>query len=617
MHSTSYSSWGRLLLALALTVGGTTAQAQLYLPPASSSTDGPPVYATPAPIAPGTQEEVAHTGTDVMRLPGSKNNMQVMVWDHKVGNQTSVTLSWSQFPTGSSVVVPGTSGAVLLTSPGGNISDPDVTMAFYNGNLYADVVYLSDIGGANRTYWAVYQWNGLGFGLINTQMLGSGNQLPNVLGFQPDPVLRVHSAPNIDANAAGNVAIAWQESSVETAQITVVSASYPPPGYTYTATSLVFAEGYFLTGNITGTLDCNNRGYLVSRNYEANTAGTNPPILANQTLLPDVAVAPDNKVWVTYINSSATQGQPPVTAGINLVVKLFSIDRCSIRGLSDMTKAFAINDVTNAPRIAATPNIYSPRDVEVVRAQTNPGGCFTGTTYNIFNYGYVMAKNGYHGIRTVNAEINSLWATEPVVAFNGGDSDGKTAKYTDQYLVSWAGQDYEKSGGLDVWARALQAGFIVGTGDYSRVNTNADGDQRYPSIAARYLWDSKSSAHLFANLAKSDLGYKLTPAAVGTPLTRAAAPASSPVAEPTDAPVQAFPNPFSQAVQFKLHLAPQETVQRLQVTDLSGRVVDTLTPPAEGEQNVTWQPKQGLPKGAYMVRVVTDKRTQTISLSKE
>jgi hypothetical protein len=545
--------------------------------------------------------------------------MQVMVWDHKVGNQTSVTLSWSQFPAGSSVVVPNTSAALEITSPGGNISDPDVVMASYGGTLYADVVYLSDAGGSNRTYWAVYAWNpgSASFVLNSTQSLGSGNQLPNVLGFQPDPVLRVHSAPNIDANAAGNVAIAWQESSVETAQITVVSASYPPPGYTYTATSLVFAEAYFLTGNITGTLDCNNRGYLVSRDYNTNSPSTNPPILANQTLLPDVAVAPDNKVWVTYINSSATQGQPPVTAGINLVIKQLSIDRCFIRTVTDLTKAFAINDVVNAPRIAATPSIYSPRDVEVVRAQTDPGGCFTGPTYNIYNYGYVMANNGYHDVRVVNAEINDRPALEPVVAFNGGDSDGKTAKYTNQYLVSWAGQDYSKPGALDVWARALQAGFIVGTGDYSRVNTNADGDQRYPSIAARYLWDSKSSAHLFANLAKSDLGYKLTPAAVGTPLTRPAAPGSSPTLEPADQPVQAFPNPFQQRVELNLHLAPEETVQRLQVTDLSGRVVDTLAPPAEGAQTVTWLPKQALPKGAYLVRVVTNRRTQTLSLSKE
>lgn len=69
-----------------------------------------------------------------------------------------------------------------------------------------------------------------------------------MLGFQPDPVLREHSAPNIDANADGVVGIAWQESSVETAQITVVSASYPPPGYTYISRNLTFAEGYFLAG---------------------------------------------------------------------------------------------------------------------------------------------------------------------------------------------------------------------------------------------------------------------------------------------------------------------------------------------------------------------------------
>ena len=30
-------------------------------------------------------------------------------------------------------------------------------MAYFNGILYANVVYLSDAGGANRTYRVVYQ----------------------------------------------------------------------------------------------------------------------------------------------------------------------------------------------------------------------------------------------------------------------------------------------------------------------------------------------------------------------------------------------------------------------------------------------------------------------------
>lgn len=615
MHFTTYSTWGRLLLALSLTIGCATAQAQQYWPPANSSTDGPPAYANNA--GPGTQAGVAHTGTDVIHLTNNNNNLQVMVWDRRVGKQSTVTLSWSQFPAGSSTVVPGSAKALQLVLPGGNLSDPDVVMAYFDGSLYADVVYLSDVDGADRTYWAVYKWDPTqeSFSLAGApRKLGSNNQLPNVLGFQPNPVLRSHSAPNIDANAAGNVAIAWQESSVETAQITVVSASYPPPGYTYTATSLVFAEAYFLTGNITGTLDCNDRGYLVSRDFNANVAATNPPILANQTLLPDVAVSPGNRVWVTYLNSSATQGPPPVTAGMNLVIKQFSIDRCDIRGLTNYTKAFGIRDVVNPPRIAASPSLYGPDDVEVVRAQTEPGGCFTSNTYNIYNYGYVTSLGGYHDVRVVNAEQNAHYAWEPVVAFNGGEPDGST--YTAQYLVSWAGQDYPKGSGLDVWARALKAGYIVGPGDYSRVNTNANGDQRYPSIAARYLWDNQSSAHLFANLATSDLGYKLTPTGVGSPLTRQAAPGTT-TPPPAEQPVQAFPNPFQQRVELNLHLAPQETVQRLQVTDLSGRVVETLAPPADDARTVSWQPKPALPRGTYLLRVVTNQRTQTLSLSKE
>ncbi|GAB3856158.1 hypothetical protein GCM10028822_28120 [Hymenobacter terrigena] len=596
-------------LTLAILTTGTAA-AQSFLPPSASSSDGPPVYANNAGA--GTQAGANHTGTDVIRLKSSDQNLQAMVWDYNLG-RTTVTLSWSKFTAGSTVPVLKDAMDIVCTA-GGELSDPDVAMAYYNGNLYADVVYLSDASGANRVYRNVYLWNGSAFVMQGSSLpLGSGNQLPNVLGFQPDPVLREHSAPNIDANADGVVGIAWQESSVETAQITVVSASYPPPGYTYISRNLTFAEGYFLLGQIDGGLSCNTRGFAVSRDFSGTAPYQNPPVLANQTLLPDIAVTPQGKIWLAYINSSATQGPPPVTAGINLVIKQVSFDICQLQGSTGLTRVYAINDVVNPPRIAATPNINAPNEMEVVRAQTSGGGCFSGPAHYIFNYGY--ANNEYHEVAVINAEMTDREADEPVVAYYGGDNN---KSFYNQYIVSWTGRDYENGQGKDIWSRTWLAGLSAGTGDYSRVNTLTEGDQLHPSVAARYCGDSKSSAHLFVNQTASDLGYKLTNTPAGTPLNRVSNqgnPTSS-TQTPVKA-VQAFPNPFTQTVDFSLHLQSQESVQRLQVTDLSGRVLETLTLPAAGEQTISWHPKQALPTGSYMVRMVTNKRTETISLGKQ
>ena len=161
--------------------------------------------------------------------------------------------------------------------------------------------------------------------------------------------------------------------------------------------------------------------------------------------------------------------------------------------------------------------------MEVVIAQTSPAGCFNGANYYISNYGY--AGNAFHKPVAVNAEITQQPASEPVVAFysgEGGDFTNPDA-FTNNYLVSWTGTNYDLGQDADIWARTLNAGQVVAPGDYSRVNTEFEGVQRYPSVAARYSGDRESSAHLFANLHTQQLGYKLTPTPAGQPLQRPAA----------------------------------------------------------------------------------------------
>ena len=86
-------------------------------------------------------------------------------------------------------------------------------MAYYQGTLYANVVYLSDANGVDHVYRAIFTWNGSQFipsTTVAPTPFGGDNYLGSVLGFPP--AIRKHSAPNINANADGVVAIAWQES---------------------------------------------------------------------------------------------------------------------------------------------------------------------------------------------------------------------------------------------------------------------------------------------------------------------------------------------------------------------------------------------------------------------
>ena len=198
------------------------------------------VYYTPSSadlVAPGstttTADGTGNTGTDFINANGT--TYQVMVWD-KVGTQCILSWKESNGPGGSTII-----GAPYV-GPGQTvqtkISDPDVTLALYNGGLFAAVVYLAKdeslgVNATVQTYLDIYQWNGSSF----VRYAGFNGGFPKALGVAGisnayGTANRIHSSPNIDANADGKVGIVWQETSTESAEIRVVSPSYPSPaGY--------------------------------------------------------------------------------------------------------------------------------------------------------------------------------------------------------------------------------------------------------------------------------------------------------------------------------------------------------------------------------------------------
>lgn len=596
---TSTLLWG-LAFSLAATVPAT---AQFF--PHPSGNDYPPMYTNGAK----TQTEVKHTGTDVIRTDEGIQ-LQAMVWDNSNGQ---VVFSLSQH-SGTNNAIPSQAFDIVLPNGFSEASDPDVVMAYMGKKLYANVVYLASGNGFTRTYRNVYLWNGSQFvPWGNPQALGRLS-INNIAGYPgPNPIPRVHSSPNIDANREGVVGIVWQEASVETATITVVSPSYPS-GYTYQQNNLVFAESFVVPGTIDGGLSCSSTpsGYLVSKNTDAIQTAQNPPILYNQTLKPDVAVSPTGKIWVSYIVSAASQGEPPVQAGLNLVVKQFEFDMCDF--VITKSNVWSKDITLDPPRIAATPNLSSPDNVEVVQAGTG-GGCFSNSWY-IRNFGYSDTKFR-ENYTIVNDGVVDHAAEEPVVAFYSG----QYGEYSDKYFVAWTGHQYntDDTNEEDIWARTLHSGDAEP--DISKVNKEFDGTQRTPSVAARYSGESNSSAHLFVNDHTEQLGHKLTPTMIGTDnLDRPGSSVGDDAPSPARAErLQAFPNPFQQQVDFKVSLKPGEVVQQLVVMDMLGRVVETVPVPASQAQQriISWKPKQHVPAGTYSVKLVTSQRTEIAVLKKQ
>ena len=593
-------------LAAGLFLLGGNAFSQTYYAPFASLADIPA-----PPGASISQTGVLHTGTDVARDDKS-NRVQAMVWDNTDGGG-SVYFSWA---VNNTLAI---AKKILITPPSGTtLSDPDVVMAPVGSTLYADVVYLAtDASGKARTYWDVYVWNS------TTRVFARKS------GFTPVPLgatVRSHVSPNIDANKSGTASIVWDEYASETVTYSVTSPSINP-AYVFTQPGLAFGDVYVLPVNIDGTpaTACGSyRGVVISVDPTDPVA---PPLLFNRYLNPDVAVGPTGITSVAYIhNSNDISGNNTSS----LEVKQVTFDGCNINLQVD--KKAWVGSGGGTPRIAATSNsaAIKVKDIEIVLdwSSTPCEEGFGPRSYQaIYNYG--KNDNAFRKDPTVVSMpvvvgVNSLPATQPVVSYYSGTAQ-------DQYIVAWTGYNYDVAGGTgllnDVWARSLTNGTLIYP-YYSRVNLGPDedptippaGNQQVPSVAARYSLVPLSSVHLFADDAQSLVFYKNVTVAAGDKSLARVAGGTKTGDTTTDPaqPLEAFPNPSSAAVDFNLHLREGEVVQQLTVVDLMGRVLDKIAVPASKstEQKLTWQPKQAVPAGSYVVKLVTNQRTENITLNR-
>ncbi|MBC7448042.1 MAG: T9SS type A sorting domain-containing protein [Hymenobacteraceae bacterium] len=577
------------------------------------------------PAGPYRQTDVKHTGTDLYTFTEAQTEkcggqiLQAMVWDEVPGaGGEHAYFAWAI----DELHGPNQLGEVEL-GKGRRASDPDVVMAMRDGQLYADVVYLVNDNDRTQTVWEWYIWEKCRFNLVGSRNVGGA--------------VRDHSHPNIDANADGEVGIVWQESMVAEATITVSSVALPNSPYTYTEPYISFADSYVLPGYANGDLRCPSGGTSGTSVLVSTTHPAPPPVLFNQALHPDVAVGLDGLTSVSYIHSYAKRTSSPVLVGNDLVVRqmTFEGERCvpdSVDGytwpLSGETRTVAI------PRIAASAREDDKRlsDVEVVLSW-HAGVCEEGygprNYREIHNFG--KSQGAWRDGHTV-VSIPRVRGTDTPVTYEPVVSYYSNRSKPGLYVVEWTANGYGKDGegdALDVWSRSLVDGVrqFDSPPTYSRVNdkNHLRGNQHVPSVAGRFSPKEYAMAHLFADAFKNQLLFKLTFTQAGDgALSRPTGGAAAPTAVPGQLNavgriMQAYPNPSSAAVDFKLHLRAGETVQQLVVVDMLGRVVEKLPVPASptAELTITWQPKRVVPEGAYQVKLVTNQRTETLAISRK
>ena len=342
----------------------------------------------------------------------------------------------------------------------------------------------------------------------------------------------------------------------------------------------------------------------------------------NQSLNPDVAVAPSGIVSFCYISASANSTSIPVTAGTRLVVKQYS-RVCTFFNASFGNSSWDATGTTGVPRMAATARTGgNDLDVEIVMSWQG-SACLDGigprTYYQIRNWGRstgVFREGPTNVSLPTVATQNGYKVEKPVVAFCGG----KPTIYSDRYVVAWEGVDYPKnSAGPDVWSTTLIAGTLQGS-DYSRVNNTAGGTQGIPSVAGRYSGVDKSMAYLFWDSSVPQLSYRYATVQAGVGgLNRTAADPSGGAGSTGPARViDAYPNPSTSAIDFNPHLRAGEVVQQLSVADMMGRTLEKVAVPNSQtpDQVVNWQPKRPLPEGSYVVKLVTNQRTENIIINR-
>ena len=646
----------RLLVALLMS-GAVSSGAYAQV----AATTGPLLGVIPTtadhPAGLSTGQPVRHTGTDAISYfnqddqndPLNGQSMQVMTWDE--GN--NVLVAWDFYNDASGnindlVPAPGRLGLKIDANTDNARPDPDVVVAYgKDGELYANLVYIS----GDRIQYQVYLWDA-----PNKKFKPQGS--PRPLGDNRF----IHSYPNIDANAAGLVAVTWQQTATDSVKVSVVSTSNYFASYDFKQ-QVTFGRAVVAGGTITGGFTpCYYN--VLSQSYGLYVL--DPPTgLFEQTLHPDVAISEADANGNGVVISSTfirhyVDGRGLFSINNKLAVVQSSYDICNPEELKRLTIAdqnewnYSTGDVIGTPRIAAPPFImysqFRTQDVEVVvdRTITSCGSA----QYNIWNFG--KSEGAFRDLYTQISPLGNpslIRSVEPAIAFSTRDPyhfGDSTTSVRSNYMITWTGgTGYDKGEADDIWAVTLYDGIHfdpnnthIRTGPaaqptgYNRVNFFAPSDQSWSSVAGRHMetyYVPQHSAsnfaaptgvapgphpcvHLWSNPAKKEVDYRRSGIEAGAGNAFRPTPPSNPGSAAGSGLLQAYPNPSTGRVSISLGLQPGETLRRLLVLDALGRPVAELPAPNGAAE---WQPAPGTPAGLYTLRAETNQRTTSQRISRQ
>ncbi len=449
----------------------------------------------------------------------------------------------------------GQNGPASLGAP----MDPDVVVD-PSGSGRSIVVYID--GNTNQIYREIFEYTDLGGKVVDAPKL-----------VNPSP--GICSSPNVDVSPNGDVVITWvQDGDVFARRFSFANDLYP---------HVLKVNGNDPISPANGT--CTSADVAISGISSSVNGG-------------------NYMVDIVYNSDLATKS--------TTILQRLSLDEITSGGKGTKNKGYGFTKqimsgelgTLGAPRIAAPANgALSPFDFTVVMRISD------GIVDHIVALTHNLAINGfdnvvYHEINTKPNDLSTCTNSDPVVAYVGNS-----------IITAWTYTDTAcalLNGDQDVIVRQLDLSGNWLYPDYSVADLDINGNQLTPAISGRFS-TTGLTFYAYFDQDKRDIAYKSSEFAN---LSLKKGSESLPVAETS---MEAYPIPMGNEATLNINIAKGETPVSLNVYNLSGQIVDQFdaTSLNEGNNLITWNTKQeNIDAGVYLIRLITDKTTKSITVNK-
>jgi len=439
----------------------------------------------------------------------------------------------------------------------GLITDPDVVID-PNGSGRMLVVYK---GQDDQIYLELFEYNDIGGAQVSPPKL-------------VNPTTGFCNSPNVDVSATGDVVITWEENGdIFARRFNFVSGLYPH-------TLKVNGDPLSPSGL------CSSPDVAIARI---------PGSLVPSYMVDFVFIKEYNgkkSVWLQRVtlDEITSGGKGVKNYGYGFTKQLFSADPGQTLG---------------APRIAAPADnpALSPYDFTVVvRVNDGSSDHLWAITHHLATAGFDQLN--YTELNANPNDITMCGNGDPVVSYVGN-----------AIITAWTYADGACaliSGTKEVIVRQLAWDGTPLYPDYSIVNFDLMGDQYRIAVSGNHsaigqtfytFYDENAQSIAYKSSEYSNIDLKWT----GN---------ETPDAETS---LDVYPVPVMDEMTLSINIAKGETPEMLEVYNMAGQVVYRFDASNlhEGNNTLTWNAKnENVGAGVYMIRLVTDKSTKSITVNK-